>query len=51
MMDAIQNFVQDLARMQWSDYLDIIVVAVLIYKLLPLIRARHYAHRCRHGAS
>lgn len=38
MMDAIQNFVQDLARMQWSDYLDIIVVAVLIYKLLPLIR-------------
>ena len=24
--------------MQWSDYLDIIVVAVLIYKLLPLIR-------------
>ncbi|MDO5153983.1 MAG: diadenylate cyclase CdaA [Eubacteriales bacterium] len=24
--------------MQWSDYLDIIVVAFLIYKLLPLIR-------------
>jgi len=37
-MDAIQNFVQTLTRMQWSDYLDIIVVALLIYKLLPLIR-------------
>ena len=24
--------------MQWSDYLDIVVVAFLIYKLLPLIR-------------
>ena len=37
-MDAIQNFAQTLARMQWSDYLDILVVAFLIYKLLPLIR-------------
>ena len=27
-----------LSRMQWSDYLDIIVVAFLIYKLLPLLR-------------
>ena len=38
MMEAIQNFIQTLARMQWSDYLDILVVAFLIYKLLPLIR-------------
>ena len=37
-MDAIQNIAQTLARMQWSDYLDIVVVAFLIYKLLPLIR-------------
>jgi len=37
-MEVIQNFIQTLARMQWSDYLDIIVVAFLIYKLLPLIR-------------
>ena len=37
-MDAILNFAQTLARMQWSDYLDIVVVAFLIYKLLPLIR-------------
>ena len=37
-MDAIQEFIKLVHRMQWSDYLDIIVVAVLIYKLLPLIR-------------
>ena len=37
-MDAIQDLLQKLARMQWSDYLDIAVVAFLIYKLLPLIR-------------
>ena len=37
-MDAIHNFLQTLARMQLSDYLDILVVAFLIYKLLPLIR-------------
>ena len=37
-MDAIHNFLQTLTRMQWSDYLDILVVAFLIYKLLPLIR-------------
>ena len=37
-MEGIQSFIQQLNRMQWSDYLDIIVVALLIYKLLPLIR-------------
>ena len=37
-MEAIQNLFQQLTRMQWSDYLDIIVVAFLIYKLLPLIK-------------
>ena len=37
-MEAIQSFIDQLARMQWSDYLDIILVAFLIYKLLPLIR-------------
>ena len=30
---------QSLGRMQWSDYLDIILVAFLIYKLLPMIRS------------
>ena len=38
-MEGIQNFFQTVARMQWSDYLDIIVVAFLIYKILPLIKS------------
>lgn len=37
-MEAIQNLLQQLTRMQWSDYLDIAVVAFLIYKILPLIK-------------
>ena len=37
-MEVIQNFFQTVAKMQWSDYLDIVLVAFLIYKLLPLIR-------------
>jgi len=38
MMETIQNFVSNVMGMQWSDYLDILVVALLIYSLLPLIR-------------
>ena len=38
-MDRIQALFQQLGRMQWSDYLDIILVAFLIYMLLPLIRS------------
>jgi len=37
-MQSIQDFLGLLAGMQISDYLDILVVAFLIYKLLPLIR-------------
>lgn len=37
-MDQLQELFQSLGRMQWSDYLDIILVAFLIYKLLPLIQ-------------
>lgn len=37
-MDAIRNLIQIVASMEWSDYLDIAVVAYLIYRLLPLIR-------------
>ena len=37
-MESLQNFLQTLLNMQWSDYLDIALVAFLIYKLLPLIR-------------
>lgn len=37
-MDTIQNFIQTLTRMQWTDYLDIVIVGLIIYKLLPLIK-------------
>ena len=37
-MEVIQNMYTMVLRMQWSDYLDIAVVAFLIYKMLPLIR-------------
>ena len=38
-MENIQAVFQQLGKMQWSDYLDIILVAFLIYKLLPMIRS------------
>lgn len=38
MMNAIQEILRTFERMDWSDILDIIVVAFLIYKCLPLIR-------------
>lgn len=38
MVTNLQNFIQSVGRMQWSDYLDILVVALLIYSLLPLVR-------------
>ena len=34
-MDKITDFFGQLVRMQWSDYLDILLVAMLIYWLLP----------------
>ena len=37
-MDAIQNIIHNVAGMEFTDYLDIAVVAYLIYRLLPLIR-------------
>ena len=37
-MESIQNLLYQIQRMQWSDYLDIAVVAFLIYKILPLIK-------------
>ena len=38
MQEAIQYFIGIVQKMQISDYVDIILVAVLIYKLLPLLR-------------
>ena len=41
MMESLQNLFQTLVKMKWSDYLDIVVVAFIIYKLLPLLRTPH----------
>jgi len=38
-VDTIQGFFQQVAKMQWSDYLDIVIVAYLLYRLLPLIQS------------
>lgn len=38
-MEYIKTFVQTIQNMQFTDMLDIIIVAVLIYKLLPLLRS------------
>ena len=37
-MEGIQNLFQQLTKMQWSDYLDIILVAFILYRLMPLIQ-------------
>ena len=37
-MTIIETLLQQLGRMQWSDYLDIAIVAYLLYRLLPLVR-------------
>ncbi len=37
-MGVMQSVLQHLSKMQWSDYLDILFVAFLLYKFLPLIR-------------
>ena len=38
MMSTIETLFQQMAKMQWSDYLDIAIVAYLLYRLLPLVR-------------
>ena len=38
-MDAIKGFFSLISGMQLTDYLDIIIVAFLIYKLIPLLRS------------
>ena len=38
-MDKLQELIQQLTKMEWSDYLDIFVVAFMIYKALPLLRS------------
>ena len=38
-MKAVQEILQLIGGMQWSDYLDIIIVAYLLYKIFPMIRS------------
>ena len=38
-MSVIQEMFSQFTKMRWSDYLDIAIVAFLIYKLLPLIKS------------
>jgi diadenylate cyclase len=38
-MNVLQMIIQQFSRMQWTDFLDIIVVAYLFYALLPLLRS------------
>ena len=38
-MESLQAIWQQILGMRWSDYLDIVIVAFLIYKLLPLFKS------------
>ena len=46
-MEYLQTFVEQFSGMKWSDYLDIIAVACLIYWLLPLLRSTGTARIAR----
>ena len=37
-MENLEALFQQLTKMQWTDYLDIAIVAYLLYKLFPLLR-------------
>ena len=37
-MESLHSLLGQIETMQWSDYLDILVVAFLIYKVLPLLK-------------
>ena len=38
-MDFFSAMIHELTNMKWSDYLDIFIVAFLLYKLLPMLRS------------
>ena len=38
-MEVHEIVIRELSNMRWSDYLDILLVAYLIYRLLPLLRS------------
>lgn len=46
-LDGKMNLISQILGMKWSDYLDILVVAFLVYKLLPLLRTPHIMRLAR----
>ena len=46
-MEYIQPIIEQLSRMKWSDYADIIAVACLLYFLFPLLRSTGTARIAR----
>lgn len=42
-MIAFQDFIQQILRMRWTDYLDIAIVALIAYQLIPLFARRSTA--------
>lgn len=46
-MEELIAIGQQIANMQWSDYLDVLLVAFLIYKLLPLLKSSGTARIAR----
>ena len=38
-MEYLLSWLENLPIMRWSDFLDILIVAFLIYKLLPVLRS------------
>ena len=40
-MNSIVNVLQQFARMRWSDYLDVIVVALILFGIMPLLRTHN----------
>ena len=38
-MEYLRTVIQAFANVQWSDILDIVIVAFLFYKLLPMLRS------------
>ena len=40
-MNSIVNVLQQLARMRWSDYLDVIVVALILFGIMPLLKTHN----------
>lgn len=39
-MEFINGVISQLAKMRWSDYLDILLVAYLLYRLIPLLYSK-----------